>query len=145
MPFDKTPSLDDFRNGMPDSLPDVYARRRKRMVLGVLLLLLVGALAVVNFMQTSLAAQLTGRGTVAGRVVDIHGQPTQAEIYVIGTDLIARTAPDGSFTLPDVPAGPQSVVVVDENSGSEYPVTIQSGQTTDIGEVQLVTTQVPEG
>ncbi len=137
MPFDESPSLNDFRRGTPDS-SDIYTRRRRQMMLGGLLLLLLLVLATMNFLQSSLADELGGRGEVVGLIVDERGNPTQAEIYVIGTDLIASTSGEGVFSLPDVPAGVQKLAVVDDNGGVEYEVTVVAGDTVDIGQVALV-------
>ncbi|GAB4521794.1 MAG: hypothetical protein Fur0018_02700 [Anaerolineales bacterium] len=145
MPFESAPTPENFSPLHPEEHTDVYVRRRQRMVLGGILVLLLMVFTLSNFMRSTTADRLTGRGGVTGTVVNVQGQPTQAEIYVIGTDLIARTNPDGSFALENVPAGQQSIVVVDENSGIEYPVTVSGGETVNLGDIKLVTTQIPEG
>lgn len=48
-------------------------------------------------------AQLTGRITANGRGL------AEAQVLVLGTPAVARTGPDGSFTLADLPAGSHTV------------------------------------
>jgi TonB-linked SusC/RagA family outer membrane protein len=54
------------------------------------------------------AAAMAQQRTVSGTVVDANtGQPIpDAALLVVGTDVAARSARDGAFTLPGAPAGP---------------------------------------
>ena len=58
-------------------------------------------------------AQTSGTGTVSGRVFNpATGEYVRnAEVRLQGTARMVTTESDGSFTIPNVPAGPATVVV----------------------------------
>jgi TonB-dependent receptor len=93
----------------------------------VLGLLLLAAPAVLNAQQSG--------GTLVGSVLDANsGKYLEgAEVVVQGTELRAVTERDGSFTLPNVPAGLVTVVVSYPGMDPKtFPVTISAGQTANL-------------
>jgi hypothetical protein len=143
MSFEKPPSLDNFQEILPEA-SKVLTPRQKRVrilaaIVGILLLLLGG----VNLWKSDLTSELRGTGIVRGVVVDGQGQPFVGNIYVTGTRLAARTNPDGSFELKNIPTGRQLIVVADSQSGREIPVIIVAGQTTEMGTVTFESTATP--
>jgi hypothetical protein len=75
--------------------------------------------------------------------LDPSGQPFNGDIFVTGTTLAAKTNPDGSFELKNIPTGNRLVVVADALTGREYPVTIIAGETTNMGTVKFQVTATP--
>lgn len=56
--------------------------------------------------------RLRGRTTISGFVVDTNGRPvSDAEVQLLGDGRSILTAPNGTFTLRNVPAGPVTVRV----------------------------------
>ena len=76
-----------------------------------LLRLLQAATLLSSLLAASVQAQ--SAGSIAGVVTDqlTSGYLVGAEVRVAGTDLSAATARDGSFTLNNVPTGPQTLEV----------------------------------
>jgi hypothetical protein len=147
MSFEKSPSLDDYKEGLPENLPDLSAKKRRiRYALGILfgLALFLGA---ANFFRSEAGGlfmrTVMGTGAVQGRAVDGEGSPFAGRVFVIGVDQIVRTSSDGSFFLDHIPAGNQSLVVANATTGQEHPVTIITGQTLNIGQVQFLATATP--
>ncbi len=144
MTFESSPSLDQYKDGIPEKLPS--QRRRKRALWGVILVLLIVAFAlgVKVFLQSDTAARLSGTGAITGVVIDENGHPVAAEIYVLGTSIRGQADANGVFTIEGVPAGEHAIAVAFQGSGFEYPALVQTGQTTDLGEVRFTSTLEPE-
>ncbi len=89
--------------------------------------LLLGASATVAAAQT---ATITGRVTAA----DAGAQPiVEARVYVVGTNLVTATNPDGRFTLRSVPAGTREVRVIRVGfQEQKKPVTVPPGGTVTV-------------
>ncbi len=87
---------------VPRSLPLARSARR---------LAIASALAMITGAASTAAAQGGGTGRISGTVTDrIAGAPVaNVSIAVVGTQLGARTGPDGKFTVTDVPAGTRRV------------------------------------
>jgi hypothetical protein len=130
MSFENAPSLDNFKNGLPENLPDP-ARRRAfvRVATAVFLVLVVGLLA--------LRLQQAASGTVSGIVLDHEGKPVQAELSVAGANAFVVADENGFFTLTGVPAGAQSLVIGYQAVGREVQVQVRAGQTVDLGEFRF--------
>ncbi|HXF84561.1 MAG TPA: carboxypeptidase-like regulatory domain-containing protein [Anaerolineales bacterium] len=142
--FEKDPSLKEFQDGLPD-LPPAVEPGKQRMhrwiaILAVLVLFL-GFLSIVNSQSGS--QLVLGKGAVEGVVLTSSGEPFQGEVLVLGSDQSVRTNADGSFRLENVPAGEQSLIILDENGGNEIRVYISRGETYQLGVVRFVETAMP--
>jgi len=143
MSFEESPTLDEYKGGLPEKMPDPSAQKKRvRFILGILLAVVL-FLGGANFLQSEAGSLLMGTGAIRGKVVDAQGSPFQADVFVIGVEQIISAAPDGSFFMERIPAGEQSLVVANATSGQEYPVKITAGQTLDIGQVQFVVAVTP--
>ena len=78
-------------------------------------------------------------GQIRGRVVDPQGQPVaNAVVVVIATGDTTRTAADGTFLVPDIPATVTDVTAVfGTQAGTRTGVDVQDNGVTDIGDLQL--------
>jgi hypothetical protein len=143
MSFEKSPSLDEYKTGLPENLPDPSLKKRRiRILLGVLFTISL-FLGIANFLQSQTVSLLIGTGSVQGRVIDAQGAPFLGEIFVIGVNQIVRTSSDGSFFLNRIPAGSQSLVVANAETGHEHSVEIIAGQTVNMGQLQFLVTATP--
>lgn len=142
--MERSPSLEEYKDGMPEQLPD--SSRRRRRVWGAIVALAVLALVfgVVNLVRSDSFARLAGVGGVKGTVVDEKGQPLAAEVFVLKTGLAAETDAAGYFEIQGVPAGRQTLVVGYMARGIEVPVQIAGGETRDLGRVQLPIAELVE-
>ncbi len=146
MPYEKSPSLEAYAEGLPPSPPPESSTRHRW--LWVVILVLAAAfvgLVLINFMRSSSAELLVGTGTVTGRVVDEKNRPLEADIFVLRTSIEARSSEDGSFELQGVPAGQQAIVVAHQGAGREFSVVVVAGSRVDMGLLQLTATAVPQG
>lgn len=94
------------------------------------LLLLFAACGSAAYAQT---------GSISGRVLDSQNSGIPgATVVVEGTSLGNSASVDGTYTIDDVPAGPQTVVIsyVGYNTVRQ-PVTVVAGQTTAVGTAKL--------
>jgi len=143
MSFEESPSLNEYKAGLPENLPDPSVKKRRiRVLLGILfgISLLLG---IANFLKSDTASFLMGTGSIQGMVVDAQGSPFIGDVFVIGVDQIIHTSPDGSFLLERIPSGDQSLVVANTTTGQEHPVKIVAGQTTNVGRLQFLVTATP--
>lgn len=142
--MERSPSLEEYKDGMPEQLPD--SSRRRRRVWGAIVALAVLALVfgVVNLVRSDSFARLAGVGGVKGTVVDEKGQPLAAEVFVLKSGLAAETDAAGYFEIQGVPAGRQTLVVGYMAWGIEVPVQIAGGETRDLGRVQLPIAELVE-
>lgn len=142
--MERSPSLEEYKDGMPEQLPD--SSRRRRRVWGAIVALAVLALVfgVVNLVRSDSFARLAGVGGVKGTVVDEKGQPLAAEVFVLKTGLAAETDAAGYFEIQGVPAGRQTLVVGYMALGIEVPVQIAGGETRDLGRVQVPIAELVE-
>ena len=101
------------------------------------------ALLGTGFLQTGLTKRITGLGGVSGMVTDDLNQPIKAQIFVVGKDLHVIASPSGRFEIEGIPAGDNSLVVVYQDTSLEYPVTVNRGKCTDIGQILLSVNQSP--
>lgn len=105
--------------------------------------LLVVALVVFNLIRSPAGQRMLGSGSVTGVAVINDQKPVQADIFIPGSDYAAQSGADGSFTLANIPAGKQNIVIAFDGIGQEIPVQIEAGKTVNIGTIKLATTQVP--
>ncbi|MCA2001804.1 MAG: carboxypeptidase-like regulatory domain-containing protein, partial [Chloroflexi bacterium] len=134
MSFEESPSLEQYRNGLPENIPDPSRRLRIfRKILLALLFVALGMLLVRLWQIGSLA----GTGSVTGITLDPQGNPLRAEISVAGAAVFATADENGHFVLSGVPAGVRSLVIGYRAVGREISVQVAAGQTVDIGEFRF--------
>jgi len=145
MSFEESPSLDDYKEGLPENEESPEPSIKKRRMRFALLVLLVFTLflGVANFLKSDTGNLLMGTGAIQGTVVDAQGAPFLGDVFVIGDDQIVHTSPDGSFTLERIPSGDQSLVVANATTGQEHPVRIVAGKMIDVGQLQFLVTATP--
>lgn len=143
MAFEKSPSLTDYKDGLPEKAPTPPDRRKSTRLTLLVVLVLVLVLTVANFAKSETGNFLLSKGSVRGMAVDQNGAPFIGDIFIVGVDFIVRTAADGYFFLDGIPAGAQSLVVADEDSGQVYTITVVAGETTDVGQVKFFVTATP--
>ena len=145
MAFEESPSLEEYKEGLPAKLPEPGKPLRKGYyALGILFILML-LLIVVNIIQTSGIPQLIpGKGNVTGLVLDGNGEPTVADIFVVGTDIEIQSDRSGNFEIGNIPKGLQSIIVAKYESGLEYIVDVIAGSMIDLGPIQLVSTPTVE-
>ena len=145
MALENSPSLKEFENGIPQNLSDPSKKknriRKTLLVLLALLVLFVG----FSFFQSNAAELLAGKGSLSGLVLDDKGQPFQGYIFILGTDLESQTDADGHFLIENVPAGARILIVANDHAGYEFPTLVEAGNTIDIGQLQFITTALPDG
>lgn len=144
MSLERSPSLDQFKDGMPDKLPDHKKQRNIRWVLMIAILVIGAGWGALTFLQSNAAAVMSGTGSISGSVTDENGKPVAAQIYVLGTNISGQALEDGSFSLEDVPAGQQTIAIAHQGSGFEVPAQIRSGENTLLGQVQYTSTLEPQ-
>lgn len=76
-----------------------------------------------------------GTGTITGQLAG--ASPENYNIVVDGAELDAHPAPDGSFSIPNLPAGTHYVSLISDSgfAGAHMAVPVNSGDETDIGDV----------
>ncbi len=144
MAFEKSPSLEEFEDGIPQKLSDPSARRKRIRMLALLVIGLLLVFLAISFAQSDASALLAGKGSVSGRALDDNGQPFQGYAFIVGTDIEGVTAEDGTFLVDGVPAGTRTLVLANEYTGYEFPIVVTAGETVDIGDIQFTTTAIPE-
>lgn len=143
MSLENSPSLDEYRHGLPERPPDLSARRRRWLIIGILTLLTTTSFLLNAFSKSAAFHILTRTGTVTGQVIGPDGNPVKAEVFVPNTNLKTETDKDGNFSLQNVPAGERSIIVAREISGYEFHLTVPTGATLDLGDLRIVSTPGP--
>lgn len=144
MPFDDSPSLDQFQNGMPEKLPNSDERLRKFRIMLLIMTLMVALIGFsVILKDTRTLEKITATGLVRGRVVDEKGQPFHGNIFILGTELAAKTDENGNFELSRVPAGEQILIVADDLIGRDFSIKVSAASELQMGEIRFQTTAVP--
>ncbi len=139
--MERSPSLEEYKDGMPEKLPDSSGRRKRAWIAIAVLAALALVFGVINLVRSDSLARLAGVGGVKGMVVDEKGQPLPAEIFVLKTGLSAETDASGYFEIQGVPAGHQTLVVGYLAQGIEMPVRIAGGETRDLGQIRMPTAE----
>jgi len=142
MNFEQSPSLKDFQHGLQEDLPPKKRLSLLQMVI-LVLLVTVFALTAVVFVRSDNQQLVRGVGSVRGSVVDEQGQPFQAEIYILGTDILSKADSNGYFEISSVPAGKQYLIVADERVGHEFQIAVLPGEVLDVGTLRFVSTATP--
>ena len=143
MSFQKSPGLDDFQEIIPETPHELStAQKVIRGLIGIFLIAVL-ILGMLNFWKSDQASFLRGTGSVRGLALDERNQPFSGSIFVEGTGLVAKTGPDGSFELKNIPAGNRIIVVADTVSGREFPVEIMVGKASNLGTIKFKSTATP--
>ena len=140
-----SPSLQEYKDGIPEKRHDPDSRKKIfRIVLLVLLVVALGLLST-HFFGSDLAALMAGKGTLSGRVTDEHGQALTAQVYIFGVDQPVKTAADGSFMYKNAPAGSHNLIIAYHGTAQKYTIQVQPGTTTDLGSLafKVVTPTAP--
>jgi hypothetical protein len=144
MQLDDSPSLDQFKNGMPEKTPNPNERVRKFRILLLVLALVVAFIGLSAFLKNTRAIEnITATGLVRGRVVDQNGQPFHGSIFILGTRLATQTDVDGNFVLKNVPAGEQKLIVADELIGRDFAIHVTTASELQMGEIRFQPTATP--
>ena len=143
MSFENSPSLDEFKDGIPEKLSDPSARKKRIRTLVVILLVFLLILFASVFAKSDAAAVLSGQGSVSGQAIDSKGNPFDGYLFVLGTDIEAQTQSDGTFLVEDVPAGARVLVLANEYAGYEFPIQVIAGETVSVGQIQFLPTATP--
>jgi hypothetical protein len=144
MQFDESPNLDQFKDGMPETMPDpATGRRNFRIVLLIMFIVvtLIGFSLVLK--ENNTLATLTSTAIVRGRVVDENGLPFNGEIFILGTELKTQTDQNGNFELSRVPSGKQVLIVADELIGRDFSIQVTTATMLEMGEIRFETTAMP--
>jgi len=135
--MENSPSLEQYKQGIPEPPPDPAIRRKKlRIAIGILAGLII-VLSLVYFVVQRSAAAAANSGAVTGRVVLADGTPVLAEVFLAGSEQVVNTDADGRFTLANLPVGQHKIVVAFEYQGQEVAVDLSAGVLTDIGSVTV--------
>ena len=135
MNLSNSPSLNEYKNGIPDKPSDPSVRGRGFRIILLGLLVIVAGLAFFYFLRSDAAALLAGRGSLTGQVVDKQGNALSVQVFVMGVDRPVQSGPDGSFKYDNIPAGERSLVIAYNGTAAEYSVRVQAGTTVDVGQV----------
>ena len=77
-------------------------------------------------------------GSVSGYAFDAYGDALVGQAFVIGYPDIIDIDPDGSFLIKNISPGEHSLAIGFEGKGVEFPVTIYSKKTTDVGNLTYI-------
>jgi len=143
MPLEESPSLDKYKDGIPEPPQDSSQQQRRVRVLLLASFLVVLMLTFANFLRSPISGQYLGTGTVTGRVFTVNGEPFHGEIVILGVNRSVQTADDGTFLVERVPSGAQSLIILDGKGGTEVRVEVKSGQNQNVGEIIFVGTAMP--
>ncbi len=144
MRFDESPNLEQFKDGMPETMPDpATGRRNFRIVLLIMFIVvtLIGFSLVLK--ENNTLAILTSTAIVRGRVIGENGLPFNGEIFILGTELKTQTDQNGNFELSRVPSGKQVLIVADELIGRDFSIQVTTATLLEMGEIRFETTAMP--
>jgi hypothetical protein len=101
----------------------------------IVLALVFAALAVYIGATADPIGSAETAHTIQGAVCDARKQPLARALVFVEAhpEVSTTTAPDGTFSLKNVPVGVQKLVVVLDDVGQEYPVTIQRDSLNEVG------------
>ena len=143
MPLEESPSLNNYKQGLPIEKHRPRNQRKIAWTFIVFLSIITLSLALVLHLKNQPVEIFIGSGTITGEVVGERNQPVEAKIVILGTEIEGESNLEGYFEIQNVPAGNQSVVILYQGSGWEYLTTITPGQVTNIGKIKVIPTSEP--
>ena len=133
-----SPSLKEYKGGLPNKPRDPAGRQRVlRLIIGILVLVVLGLMAI-NFIRSGAVNLLVGQGTLTGRVLDQKGNPLKGTVYVMGVDRPVALDSGGGFIYANIPAGQRKLIVAQNGTAQAYPVQVLAGTSTDVGELLFI-------
>ena len=144
MALEKSPSLREFEEGIPENLPEPAQKKKRLRKIILVLLGLIILLLGFSFLESNTAELIAGKGSIRGAVYTDKGKPFQGYIFILGTELETQTDEEGLFLIETVPAGARILIVANDHAGYEFPVVVTAGEITDIGQLQFISTVTPD-
>jgi hypothetical protein len=142
--IDGLSSVHEIEESIKKETPKEKPPKKKWVRITLLLLLgLAIILEGINLKNSQVFQSLAGNGTINGLVVNSRLTPVPADIYVLGSELSAKTNDLGQFNLSNVPAGKVTLIIAYQGMGKEFLVKMNGGETISIGQVVVEETQIP--
>ncbi len=143
MQIDESTSFNEFLGKKPKRPSDPKRQRKFRIIL-IALALIVGVIAITALLRNTNALEvIKGTGAITGVVIDENGLPFRGDIFILGTDLSAKTDENGQFEIIGVPAGEQTLIVADALVGHEFTVQVNSASQLQMGQIRFQSTAIP--
>ena len=134
MAFENSPKFSDPSETQPATFKDRLYQNRRKWIIGGIIFAVVWILGIVIlFLMTSNI--LKPPGGAEGYLVTATGQPAQAVVTI--DTVTQRTYDDGYFFFPELPPGEYEMRIETNYGIWNEPVTIVSGQATDMGKIVL--------
>ena len=133
MPLEDSPSIDQFKNGIPDNLPSPSDQKKIVNYIIYTLVVLIIILGGLSLLKTNNRLQLAGSSAISGYAVNEYDQPVSAEVFISGANEYVIADVNGYFQIKGIPAGDYSIIVGYNYVGSEYPVKVNAGENTNMG------------
>ncbi|GAB4479791.1 MAG: hypothetical protein OHK0031_00410 [Anaerolineales bacterium] len=143
MPLEPAPTLEQAAADLPEA--EQKPSSGKNWTRWTLIFLTMILLAANLFWKSDATSALRGRGAVSGIVTNQAGRPLTGEALILSSGQRVPLAADGSFLLESVPAGNQSLIILDAYSGYEVKVNVIAGKTVNVGAIQFQVTAEPGG
>lgn len=123
----------------PPIIPPGQGRRVVRIAIVALAVVLV-VMGAIALWRSNLIALPGGRGDIVGRVIAPTGG---AVVFTLTNPEEIPVAADGSFTVPNVPAGRQMLYVALTGMAWEVPVEVPNQGVVDVGVITVEVTAEP--
>lgn len=137
MSLTNSPSLKEYKDGSKQKICRPAPRKQTFRILLLVLLFIALGLLFAQFLQNDMAALLTGKGSISGRIVDENGLALSAQVFVFGVDRPEETDSNGNFTYTNIPAGDRSLIVTYNGAAQEFIVQVQAGSSIDLGNLSF--------
>ena len=138
MSFNESPSLKEYEQGIPRKQKDPAKKKKFTRILIAVLAVISIFLWIWVMSDSGAINVLLSNGSIKGRVVSEDGSPIKSEVFVLGMDEEVLTDNDGYFEIGGVPSGYQTFIVAHNGAAEEYPVQVQPGEVSDLGEIRFI-------
>ncbi|MCD4802431.1 MAG: carboxypeptidase-like regulatory domain-containing protein [Anaerolineales bacterium] len=138
MSFNESPSLKEYEQGIPRNQKDPAKKKKFIRILIAVLAVISISLWIWAMSDSGAINVLLSNGTIKGRVVSEDGSPLKGEVFVLGMEKEVFTDNDGYFEIGGVPSGYQTFIVAHNGAAEEYPVQVQPGEVSDLGEIRFI-------